>query len=148
MNLENTHEMKVDLMEEIGEVDHIAIAVRNIDRATRFFTEFLNFELQGDKVKMKEEGINYQFLKSNGWRVELLEPLDDSSIVSEFLKKRGEGFHHICFRVDDIEKALERIRSMGYRVVGENLHPEEYSNRYAFIHPKDCFGVLIELEEK
>jgi len=136
-------------MEEIGEVDHIAIAVRDIDKALKFFTEVLNSRPTGEKIELKEEGINFQFLEMpGGLKLELLEPVDDSGTVGAFIKTRGEGFHHICFRVQDIEKAIENLKSGGFRIVGENLNPEEYSNRYAFIHPKDCHGILVELEEK
>jgi|Deesub1362A_J573_1020465.scaffolds.fasta_scaffold00258_66 methylmalonyl-CoA epimerase len=135
-------------MEEIGEIDHIAIAVKDIDAALNFFVEIFNARQVTDKIELKEEHINFQFLEVGGLKIELLEPTSASGSVSAFLDTRGEGFHHLCFRVKDIGKAIEKIKSMGLKIVGENLEPEDYSNRYAFIHPKNCFGVLIELEEK
>ena len=85
--------------------------------------------------------------EKGGAAVELLEPLTGESPISKFLEKRGEGIHHICFLVDDIEAALERLKKEGVRLIDESPRPGAYHSRVAFIHPKATNGVLIELAE-
>ena len=85
--------------------------------------------------------------EKGGTALELLEPLSSESPVSKFLDKRGEGIHHICFLVDDIEAALDRLKREGVKLIDETPRPGSYNSRVAFIHPKAMNGVLIELAE-
>jgi len=85
--------------------------------------------------------------KDGGTAIELLEPLDKNSPISKFLEKRGEGIHHICYKVDDIEAVLKRLKEQGVRLIDETPRLGAYNSRVAFIHPKAMNGVLIELAE-
>jgi methylmalonyl-CoA epimerase len=85
--------------------------------------------------------------EDGGTAIELLEPMDENSPISKFLDKRGEGIHHICFKVDDIEAVLERLKKQGVRLIDESPRPGAYNSRVAFIHPKAMNGVLVELAE-
>ena len=82
-----------------------------------------------------------------GTAIELLEPLDENSPISKFLEKRGEGIHHICYLVDDLESVLSRLKEKGVRLIDESPRPGAYNSMVAFIHPKAMNGVLIELAE-
>jgi len=85
--------------------------------------------------------------ENGGTAIELLEPLGENSPISKFLEKRGEGIHHVCFIVDDIEAAIERLRSEGIDLIDNEPRIGAYNAKVAFIHPKAMNGVLIELAE-
>ena len=97
---------------------------------------------------MKDRGLKVAFLRAGDTLVELLAPLHEQSEVSRFLEKRGEGIHHICFEVPDILKSLEELEEDGVRVI--NRQPSIGAEGYpvAFLHPKSCSGVLVELLEE
>ncbi len=98
---------------------------------------------------VEDQGVRTSMLvpEKGGTALELLEPLSGESPISKFLDKRGEGIHHICFLVDDIEAALERLKRDGVKLIDESPRPGAYHSRVAFIHPKAMNGVLIELAE-
>ena len=126
-------------------LDHIGIAVKSID-ATKIY-KALGFQV--DHVEdVKTQGVKTAFLSVGDSNIELLEPLSPESTVAKFIEKRGEGIHHLCFRVDDIEEHLERLKAAGYRLVNEAPVPGAHGCRVAFLHPAAGNGVLIELSEK
>ena len=127
---------------------HVAIAVRNLDEVERLYETALGLKVAHREVVV-DQGVRTSMLvpEKGGTAVELLEPLDGESPISKFLEKRGEGIHHICFLVDDIEAALERLKKEGVRLIDEKPRPGSYHSRVAFIHPKAMNGVLIELAE-
>lgn len=127
---------------------HVAVAVRNIDEVEKVYETALGLKV-GHREVVEDEGVKTSMLlpEKGGTAVELLEPLSDESPISKFLEKRGEGIHHICFLVDDIEAALERLKKEGVRLIDESPRPGAYHSRVAFIHPKAMNGVLIELAE-
>ena len=127
---------------------HVAIAVRNLDEAERLYEKALGLKVAHREV-VEDQGVRTSMLvpEKGGTAVELLEPLDGESPISKFLEKRGEGIHHICFLVDDIEAALERLKKDGVKLIDEKPRPGSYHSRVAFIHPKAMNGVLIELAE-
>jgi methylmalonyl-CoA epimerase len=88
------------------------------------------------------------FLDAGDAMIELLEPSGPQSTIAKFIEKRGEGIHHICFRVDDIEAQLARLQQQGYRLINESPVPGAHGCRVAFLHPAAGNGVLIELSEK
>ena len=94
------------------------------------------------------QGVRTAFLSSGDTNLELLEPTGPDSTVAKFIEKRGEGIHHICFRVDDIEAQLSRLKSLGYRLINDAPVPGAHGCRVAFLHPAAGNGVLIELSEK
>jgi methylmalonyl-CoA/ethylmalonyl-CoA epimerase len=136
----------------VRKVDRVAIAVRDLDRARKFFEEVFGarFEAVEDVKDMK---FRYQPFTLGGFKLELLCPYDPSSVIARFLERRGEGVHHISFDVANLDAAIAELAQKGvsiaYRhryapdVYFEGLHWDE-----AFVHPKDGFGVLLHLAEK
>ncbi|HVE72791.1 MAG TPA: methylmalonyl-CoA epimerase [Thermoanaerobaculia bacterium] len=126
-------------------LDHIGIAVKSLDAAKIY-------EVLGLKIEHTEhvptQKVNTAFLSVGDSHLELLEPTSADSAIAKFIEKRGEGIHHICLRVDDIEAHLERLKAEGYRLVNESPVPGAHGCRVAFLHPSAGNGVLIELSEK
>ncbi|MEW6145276.1 MAG: methylmalonyl-CoA epimerase [Thermodesulfobacteriota bacterium] len=127
---------------------HVAIAVRDIGEAEKLYEKALGLRV-GHREVVEDQKVKTTMLvpEKGGAAVELLEPLSEDSPISKFLDKRGEGIHHICFLVDDIEAALERLKREGVKLIDESPRPGAYNSRVAFIHPKAMNGVLIELAE-
>lgn len=126
-------------------LDHIGIAVRSLDAAKIYET----LGLRIDHVETVEtQKVRTAFLSAGDATLELLEPTSPESPVAKFIEKRGEGIHHICLRVDDIEAHLERLTAAGYRLINEAPVPGAHGCRVAFLHPSAGNGVLIELSEK
>jgi methylmalonyl-CoA/ethylmalonyl-CoA epimerase len=126
-------------------LDHIGIAVRSIEIAKIYAALGLTI----DHVEtVATQGVKTAFLSVGDSNLELLEPLNDDSPIAKFISKRGEGIHHLCFRVDNIEAHLERLKSEGYRLIDEAPVPGAHGCRVAFLHPAAGNGVLIELSEK
>src|SRR5687767_2695684 len=127
-------------------LDHIGIAVRSLDAAAKIY-EALGLTI--DHVETVEsQKVKTAFLSVGDARLELLEPTGPDSPVAKFIEKRGEGVHHLCLRVDDIEAHLERLKAEGYRLINEAPVPGAHGCRVAFLHPSAGNGVLIELSEK
>jgi methylmalonyl-CoA epimerase len=131
----------------IKRIDHIGIAVQSIEDALGFFEQALGLTL--DRVAAEEGGkTQVAFLPVWGSEVELVSPQDTESGLAKFLAKRGEGIHHICFEVDDIDATLGRLQEHGAQLIDETPRVNADGVRYAFIHPKSAHGVLIELYQK
>ncbi len=128
---------------------HVAIAVRNIDEVAKLYETALGLKVTHVEV-VGEQGVKAAMLEpeGGGTAIELLEPLSDNSPISKFLERRGEGIHHICFLVDNIESALEKLKKEGVQLIDQSPRPGAYETRVAFIHPKALKGVLIEIAEK
>lgn len=125
-------------------LDHIGIALRSLESAKIY--ELLGLTV--DHVETVEtQKVRTAFLSVGDSNLELLEPTDPSSAVAKYIDKRGEGIHHLCFRVNNIEEHLERLRAAGYRLVNEAPVPGAHGCRVAFLHPSAGNGVLIELSE-
>jgi len=126
-------------------LDHIGIAVRSLDSVKIY--EALGLTI--DHVEtVATQGVRTAFLSAGDSNLELLEPTGPDSPVAKFIEKRGEGIHHLCFRVDDIEAHLARLKTQGYRLINEAPVPGAHGCRVAFLHPSAGNGVLIELSEK
>ncbi len=127
-------------------IDHVAIAVKDLDAALDFYRNALGLEV-ADRREVPAEGVEIAFLPMGESEIELLRPLDESNSIGRFIARRGEGIHHLCLRVDDIEAAVARLEAAGARMATEiRQHPD--GTRYAFVHPKSSHGVLIELYQK
>jgi methylmalonyl-CoA epimerase len=127
-------------------VHHIAIAVQDLDAALPFYSDALGMVL-GERHTVPEEGVEVAILPVGDSEIELLEPLDPGNSIGRFLEKRGEGIHHICILVDDIEATIEQLVQTGAQMATEvREHPN--GTRYAFVHPKSSHGVLLELYEQ
>ncbi|HEY0591032.1 MAG TPA: methylmalonyl-CoA epimerase [Thermoanaerobaculia bacterium] len=125
-------------------LDHIGIAVRSLEAAKIYE----DLGLAVDHVEtVATQGVRTAFLPVGDSRLELLEPTGPDSPVAKFIEKRGEGIHHICFRVANIEAELEKLKAKGYRLVDEAPVPGAHGCRVAFLHPSAGNGVLIELSQ-
>jgi methylmalonyl-CoA/ethylmalonyl-CoA epimerase len=126
-------------------LDHIGIAVKSLD-AARIYADL---GLSVDHVEsVATQGVKTAFIEVGDTNLELLEPLSADSPVAKFIDKRGEGIHHICFRVTDLDSHLARLKKQGYRLINETPVPGAHGCRVAFLHPSAGNGVLIELSEK
>lgn len=128
-------------------VDHIGVAVRGIDDGRRFWEEILGLPFEGEET-VAEQKVTTAFFPVGESEVELLEATDPDSPVGRYLEKRGEGVHHIAFRVEDIDAALLELKAKGIRLIDEIPRMGAGGARIAFIHPKETQGVLVELCEK
>ncbi|HEX3068011.1 MAG TPA: methylmalonyl-CoA epimerase [Thermoanaerobaculia bacterium] len=126
-------------------LDHIGIAVKSLDAAKIY--EALGLTIEHIET-VETQGVRTAFLAAGDAMIELLEPSGPQSTIAKFIEKRGEGIHHICFRVDDIEAHLARLQQQGYRLINESPVPGAHGCRVAFLHPAAGNGVLIELSEK
>jgi methylmalonyl-CoA/ethylmalonyl-CoA epimerase len=126
-------------------LDHIGIAVKSLDAARIY--EVLGLAVQHVET-VETQRVKTAFLSIGDSNLELLEPTSPDSPIAKFIEKRGEGIHHLCFRVDNIEEHLERLKAAGYRLVNETPVPGAHGCRVAFLHPSAGNGVLIELSEK
>ena len=126
-------------------LDHIGIAVRSIESAKIY--EALGLTV--DHVETVEtQGVRTAFLSVGDSNLELLEPAGPESTIAKFIDKRGEGIHHICLRVTDLDAELKRLKEKGFRLIDEAPVPGAHGCRVAFLHPAAGNGVLIELSEK
>jgi methylmalonyl-CoA/ethylmalonyl-CoA epimerase len=125
-------------------LDHIGIAVKSLD-AVRIY-EDLGLTVEHTET-VESQRVRTAFLSVGDSNLELLEPTGADSPIGRFIEKRGEGIHHLCFRVDDIDAHLEALRAKGYRLINEHPVPGAHGCRVAFLHPSAGNGVLIELSQ-
>src|SRR5574341_1159491 len=125
-------------------VAHVGIAVPSIADALPFYRDILGLTPGASE---SADGAQIVSLTLGDVAVELLEPRDPASPVAKFLAKRGPGIHHICYRVPDLDAALARCRSAGYRLVDNVPRTGAGGHRIAFVHPKSTAGILLELTE-
>jgi methylmalonyl-CoA epimerase len=129
----------------IRKIDHIGIAVRSVEEALKVHRDLLGLEFR--KVT-EHDGMRIAFLMAGDVEIELLEPTRPETPIARFLEKRGEGIHHLCFEVEDIEAEIEAYRRKGARLVDETPRTGASGERIAFVHPKSTGSVLVELIEK
>jgi len=127
-------------------IHHIAIAVHDLDAALAFYRDGLGLEMT-ERREVPEEGVEIAFLPAGEGEIELIRPLGKEGGVARFLEKRGEGLHHICLAVEDIEAEMARLRAAGARLLSQEPRVNVHGTRYAFVHPRSTHGVLLELYE-
>lgn len=127
-------------------IDHVGIAVHSIEKARKFYEEQLGMELSEPEV-VEEQKVKAAFIKTGESKVELLESLDAEGPIAKFIEKKGEGFQHIAFTVENIEEKLAELKSKGVKLIDEKPRQGAGGKKIAFIHPKSTYGVLIELCE-
>lgn len=125
-------------------IAHIGIAVHKIEDALPFYTDGLGLVVESIE-EVESEGVKIAFLKVGETRIELLEPLYESSPIQGFLDKKGEGIHHIAFEVDDIHPRITQLKHKGVKLINEEPKSGAHQSEIAFIHPKSTHGVLVEL---
>ncbi len=129
-----------------GQINHIGLAVRDFDAAVHVYHDILGLPLS-DIREIPERGMKIAFLEAGDTLLELMAPLDESSQIASFLERRGEGIHHICLETDDIRGELDRLGNAGLRLITKEPETGAEGHPVAFLHPKSCHGVLLELIE-
>jgi methylmalonyl-CoA/ethylmalonyl-CoA epimerase len=130
----------------IKRVDHIAVVVENLDAALATYRDALGMTVSRIET-IPEQDVKIGFLPSGDSEIELLEPINPESGIARYLAKRGEGLHHVCLEVDDIQQTLADLKARGVQLIQDAPQQGVYG-RVAFIHPKGASGVLIELLER
>jgi methylmalonyl-CoA/ethylmalonyl-CoA epimerase len=129
-----------------GRIDHIGVAVEDLDEAIALYGERLGMALQ-HRETIEEQGVEAVLLGVGESHVELLRPLGPDTAVGKFLARGGPGLHHVAYGTDDIESALESVRGAGLRLIDDEPRAGIRGSRVAFLHPKSTGGVLTELVE-
>lgn len=128
-------------------VDHIGIAVKNLDETLKFYTDILGLECQGTEV-VEDQKVRVAFLPIGDTEVELLESTSEDGPIAKFIEKNGEGVQHIAFRVDNIEEAIQHMLDKGMQMIDQKPRYGAGGAKIAFVHPKSSNRVLVELSER
>lgn len=131
----------------MGRLDHVGVAVTSLEEALAPYQDGLGLTVS-EIEEVPSQQVRIAFLPVGDTRLELLEPTGKDSPIGRFLQRRGQGVHHLCFQVEDIEATLERFRAAGVELVDEIPRAGAGGSRVAFVHPRGMAGVLIELVEK
>ncbi len=131
----------------LTEVDHVAIAVHDIDAAIAWYAEVFGATVVHREI-VESDGVDEALIQVADSYIQLLTPTRSDSPVGKYLAKNGEGLHHIAYRVDDCAVALEAVKASGARVIDEAPRPGSRGTTVAFVHPKASFGTLIELVQE
>jgi methylmalonyl-CoA/ethylmalonyl-CoA epimerase len=132
----------------IGRLNHVAIAVNDLNRSTALYRDTLGARVS-PPLPQPEHGVTVVFVELPNTKIELLEPLGDNSPIAKFLEKNSDGgMHHVCYEVQDIRAARDRLKEKGARVLGDG-GPKigAHGKPVLFLHPKDFGGTLVELEQ-
>jgi methylmalonyl-CoA/ethylmalonyl-CoA epimerase len=127
-------------------LDHIGIAVANLEEALRFYRDALGLEIEMPE-EVPSQHVRAHFIPAGESALELLEATDAKSPIAKYVARRGPGLHHITLRVDDIAAALARLKARGVRLIDEVPRPGAHGSLVAFIHPSSAHGVLVELKQ-
>lgn len=131
----------------LTDIDHVAIAVHDIEAAILWYAETLGAQVV-HREDVLSDGIHEALIKVGDSYIQLLTPTRDDSTVAAFLERRGEGLHHVAYRVADCAQALAAVKASGARVIDEVPRPGSRATTIAFLHPRSSFGTLIELVEE
>ncbi len=128
-------------------IDHLGIAVKNLEESLKFYHELLGLPLKGIE-EVESQKVRVAFLPVGESKFELLEPTDPESPIAKFIDKRGTGVHHVALKVTNLEEEIERLKAAGVRFIGEKPTIGAGGAKIIFAHPKSTNGVLLELCEK
>ncbi|MBM3659058.1 MAG: methylmalonyl-CoA epimerase [Actinobacteria bacterium] len=131
----------------LTEIDHVAIAVTDLDAAVEYYRATYGVDVEHREV-VERDGVEEALLRVADSYVQLLTPTRDDSPVAKWMEKKGQGIHHVGYRVDDCAAALERVKAQGHQVIDDAPRPGSRGTTVAFIHPKAAFGTLIELVQE
>ena len=126
------------------QIEHIGIAVKNLEESVRFYTDLIGLKLLGYET-VESEKVRVAFLEIGETRLELLEATSPESPIAQFIEKKGEGIHHIALQVDNSVERLDELKEKGIRLIHEVPKEGAHGNLVAFLHPKSTNGVLLEL---
>ena len=130
----------------LKKIYHLGYAVEDIEAASRFYEEHFGARV-GEPEEVEEQGVVATMFDVGESKIELVQPTRSDSPVGKFLQKKGEGFHHVAFQVEDLEAALAELKENGVELIDEKPRVGAGGARMAFLHPKDAHGVLTELVE-
>lgn len=130
----------------LKKINHIAVAVEDIGEAAKFYQDCLGLELTGIETVTAQK-TKVGFFSIGESNIELVQPAEPDSPIQKFLSTKGQGVHHICFEVDDIEAEIKSLLAKGATMIDREPRPGAHNARVAFVHPKTSGGVLIELVE-
>ncbi len=125
-------------------IDHIGIAVKDLEASEKLFKTFFNAELYHKEI-VEAQHLNVSFFKLGNTKIELLNPISEKSTIHKYLEKKGEGMHHVAFLVDDIHQEMERLIDDGFKPLTPKPFKGALNKWVVFFHPKTTNGVLIEL---
>lgn len=131
----------------LTEIDHVAIAVHDLEAAIAYYEEAFGATVE-HRETVERDGVEEALIPVADSYVQLLSPTRDDSPVAKYLERKGEGLHHVGYRVDDCAAALEAVKAQGYRAIDDVPRPGSRGTTIAFLHPKASFGTLIELVEE
>jgi methylmalonyl-CoA/ethylmalonyl-CoA epimerase len=127
-------------------VDHIGIAVNNISEAKAFYEKGLGLSLDGTE-DIPDRDLRIGFINAGDTKIELIESTSNRSAIAKFLASRGQGIHHICLKVDNIQQAIDQLIKEGYELIDDFPRTGAAGSKVAFLHPRAAGGVLIELKQ-
>ncbi len=127
-------------------LDHIGVAVRDLDEALRFYRDALGLDVSAP-VEVSTDHVRAVFVPVGSSSIELLEATSPESPIARAIERRGEGLHHVTLAVDDLQAALAQLKARGVRLIDETPRPGVHNSRVAFVHPSSTGGVLLELKE-
>lgn len=133
----------------LNQIEHIAIVVHDLEAALLIYRDVLGFPLLGvEEVPAERVKVAFLQLPHSEGHIELVQPTEAETGIARFLDKRGEGIHHICFRVADIAATMAHLTGRGMQIIEQEARVGRQGQKYAFVHPKTAHGVLIELYER
>jgi len=132
---------------KVIKIDHLGIAVRSIEAAAELYTKVLGLPCAGEEL-VTDQKVRTAFFPIGDTEVELLESTAPDGAIAKFIEKRGEGLHHIAFKVEDIDSALKELKENGIQLIDHAPRTGAGKKRMAFLHPKNTWGVLLELCEE
>jgi methylmalonyl-CoA epimerase len=131
----------------LTEIDHVAIAVKDLDAAVAYYEATFGATV-AHRERIESDGVEEALLKVADSYIQLLTPTTETSPVAKYLEKKGEGIHHVGYRVDDCAAALQSVKDQGGQVIDQAPRPGSRGTTVAFVHPKGAFGTLIELVQE
>lgn len=130
----------------ITALDHIAIAVPDLEKSIKRFMEDFGLDFEG-REDVEAAKTSTAFFPLPPTSIELVHPLNGEGAIAVYLEKKGGGLHHLCFRSDNIEEDVARLKGKGYQFLGDEPTPGAHGSKVIFIHPRSCDGVLIEINQ-
>ena len=143
--VDRTEHLPAAVRHRIGKAHHVALVVREMEPALAFYQDLLGLELE-TVMPIPADRVNIAFLPVGEVKIELVEPTDETTGVARFLAAKGEGFHHVCFEVADLAETLTRLAIDGIELI-DTAPRKGAEGPVAFLHPRSCHGVLVELIE-
>jgi methylmalonyl-CoA/ethylmalonyl-CoA epimerase len=132
---------------KILKLDHIGVAVKSIEEALKLYEGVLGLKLE-DVETVEEQNVKVAFLPVGDTEIELLESTSPDGPIAKYIERKGEGMQHLAFKVESIEDALKALKAKGVRLIDETPRMGAGGAKIAFVHPKETFGVMIELSER